>query len=140
MRKKTIRKLEFLMIILIIGFIIYTCHCPVEARDHYTSDWQKMKFSCYCPESCPGTTTASGEKVREGIIAASKDHMGDCAMVYLMDGTFLGYYECLDTGGSRGIKNGYVIDVWTPNLSKAKELMAITRGECYVEWIKRPEG
>lgn len=138
MEKKTIRKIELFLIILLIAFLVYTC--KVHANPHYDSNWQKMKFSCYCPESCPGTTTASGEKVREGILAASKDHMGDCAMVYLKDGTFLGYYECLDTGGSKGIKAGYVIDVWAPNLTRAKELMALTEGECYVEWIKRPKG
>ena len=102
--------------------------------------WEKMKFSCYCPESCPGTITATGEKVREGILAASRDHLGDCAMVYLKDGTFLGFYECLDTGGSSGIKNGYVIDVWTPNIEKAKHLMRITEGTIYVEWVKHPAG
>ena len=95
----------------------------------------KMKFTCYCPESCKGTITASGEPVREGIIAASKEHMGQRAEVYLKDGRLLGLYECLDTGGNPGIKSGKVIDVWAPHLSKAKTLMKITEGECYVVWI-----
>ena len=99
-----------------------------------------VKFTCYCPESCPGTVTASGTKVREGIIASSRDHLGDCAMVYLTDGTFLGYYEALDIGGTDGIRNGYVIDVWAPSLAKARELMALTEGEVYIEWIERPQG
>ena len=95
----------------------------------------KMHFTCYCPESCPGTITASGEPVREGIIAASKEHMGQRAEVYLKDGRLLGLYQCLDTGGNPGIKSGKVIDVWAPHLSKAKTLMKITEGECYVVWI-----
>ena len=49
-------------------------------------------FTCYCPESCPGTITATDETVREGICAANKSHLGECAMVYLTDGTFLGMY------------------------------------------------
>ena len=94
----------------------------------------KMHFTCYCPESCPGTITASGEPVREGIIAASKEHMGQRAEVYLKDGRLLGLYQCLDTGGNPGIQNGHVIDVWAPHLSKAKTLMKVTGGECYVVW------
>lgn len=94
----------------------------------------KMKFTVYCPESCPGRITASGDEVREGIIAASADRLGQRAEVYLMDGTLLGLYECLDTGGNPGIKNGHVIDVWAPHLSKAKTLMKVTGGECYVVW------
>ena len=94
----------------------------------------KMKFTCYCPESCKGTITASGEPVREGIIAASRDHMGQRAEVYLKDGRLLGLYQCLDTGGNPGIQNGHVIDVWAPHLSKAKTLMRVTGGECYVVW------
>ena len=94
----------------------------------------KMHFTCYCPESCPGRITASGDEVREGIIAASADRLGQRAEVYLMDGTLLGLYECLDTGGNPGIQSGKVIDVWAPHLSKAKTLMAVTGGECYVVW------
>lgn len=94
----------------------------------------KMKFTCYCPESCKGTITASGEPVREGVIAASKEHMGQRAEVYLKDGRLLGLYQCLDTGGNPGIQNGHVIDVWAPHLSKAKTLMRVTGGECYVVW------
>lgn len=94
----------------------------------------KMHFTCYCPESCKGTITASGEPVREGIIAASKEHMGQRAEVYLKDGRLLGLYQCLDTGGNPGIQSGHVIDVWAPHLSKAKTLMRVTGGECYVVW------
>ena len=102
--------------------------------------YQTMHFTCYCPESCPGTITASGAHVREGILAASKDHLGDGAMLYLKDGTFLGFYECLDTGGGAGLRNGTAVDVWTPNLTKAKELMALTEGQVMVVWIKDPKG
>ena len=97
-------------------------------------DAQRMKFTCYCPESCPGTITASGTTVREGIIAASKDHMGDYAEVYLSDGTLLGLYRCMDTGGNPGIQNGDVIDVWVPHIEKARILMRVTGGECYVRF------
>lgn len=61
-------------------------------------------------------------------------------MLYLKDGTFLGFYECLDTGGGAGLRNGTAVDVWVPNLTKAKELMALTEGKVMVVWIKNPKG
>ena len=126
-------------IILLIAFL-YLMAARVDGAELTEDDLQKIKFTCYCPESCPGTVTASGTKVREGIMAASAEHLGDGAMLYLMDGTFLGYYECLDTGGSPGIKSGHVIDVWAPDLDKAKDLMALTRGEVMIRWIEAPKG
>lgn len=103
-------------------------------------DMQKVKFTCYCPESCPGTVTASGAKVREGIIASNREHLGDGAMIYLTDGTFLGYYECLDIGGTDGIRNGYVIDAYMDSLKRAKDMMALTEGEVMIRWIEKPKG
>ena len=141
MSRKTLRKLEFIGLAVAIAFIVHACTCKVQAREiaGIPEDAVKMKFTCYCPESCPGKTTASGEPVREGIIAASKDHLGDCALLYLEDGTFLGFYECLDTGG-KGVASGKVVDVWTPHLTKAKMLMRVTKGVIYVQWVKRPKG
>lgn len=101
---------------------------------------EKVKFTCYCPESCPGTVTASGARVREGILASNREHLGDGAMLYLKDGTFLGFYESLDVGGTDGIRNGKVIDVWMPSLLRVKEMMALTEGEVYIDWIKDPKG
>lgn len=100
---------------------------------------ERMKFTCYCPESCSGTTTASGQKVRVGIAAASSAHFGDCALIYTLDGDFIGFYECLDKGG-KGIESGKVIDVWQPNLKQARELMALTGGEVMIEWVENPKG
>jgi hypothetical protein len=139
---KGIGVVEIILIVVVAGliFTLLFSHKAHAETIEKTQTLKKMKFSCYCPESCPGKVTASGEHVREGIIASSQDHLGDCALIYLSDGTFLGFYECLDTGGSRGIKNGYVIDCWTPNLSKAKHLMKITEGVVYVEWIENPAG
>lgn len=133
--------LELIIVAVIIG-ILFLLAARVDAAElsGIPEDAQRIKFTCYCPESCPGTVTASGVKVREGIIAASEAHMGDGAMIYLMDGTFLGYYECLDTGGSAGIKSGRVIDVWAPNLKKAKHYMELTQGEVMVRWIEDPKG
>lgn len=131
--------IPFIAILIIVLFLM-AARVDGAEMNGIPEDAQRIKFTCYCPESCPGTVTASGTTVREGVIAASVDHLGDGAMIYLKDGTFLGYFECLDTGGSPGIKKGQVIDVWTPHLAKAKQLMRVTQGEVYIKWIKTPKG
>jgi len=124
-----------LFVVLVVG-ILYILAARVDGAELQTipEDAIKMKFTCYCPESCKGRVTASGEEVREGIIAASADRLGQRAEVYLMDGRLLGLYQCLDTGGNPGIQNGHVIDVWAPHLTKAKQLMRVTGGEVYVRF------
>lgn len=125
-----------LFVVLVIGilFVLAARVDGAELPKEIPEGAVKMHFTCYCPESCKGRITASGEEVREGIIAASREHMGQRAEVYLKDGRLLGLYQCLDTGGNPGIQNGHVIDVWAPHLSKAKTLMRVTGGECYVVW------
>lgn len=142
MKKKSDSPILLIPFVAILIIVLYMMAAHVDGAElnGIPEDAVKMKFTCYCPESCPGTVTASGESVREGIIAASKDHLGDGAMIYLEDGTFLGFFECLDTGGNPGIKNGTVIDVWAPHMAKAKQLMRVTGGKCYVRWIKHPKG
>ena len=125
--------LPFIVILIVVLYLMAARVDGAELQD-IPENAVKMKFTCYCPESCKGTITASGEPVREGIIAASKEHMGQRAEVYLKDGRLLGLYQCLDTGGNPGIQSGHVIDVWAPHLSKAKTLMRVTGGECYVVW------
>ena len=123
------RILAVVSMVLALSTSVYACE-----------EGQIMRFTCYCPESCAGTITASGARVREGILASNREHLGDGAMLYLMDGTFLGYYEALDIGGGKGLMNGTAVDVWTPNLTKAKELMTLTEGQVMVVWIKNPKG
>lgn len=61
--------------------------------------------------------TASGQYVRDGIIAGKAEWMGSVAVLWEVneDGTigdFIGFYEFLDTGGEY-IQNGERVDVWT---------------------------
>lgn len=93
-----------------------------------------MHLTCYCPESCPGTTTYTGAHVREGIAAVSTEHIGDGALIWTVDGEYLGYWECLDKIGT-GKRT--VIDVWEPDLDTAKAMMEKTGGRVMVSWIRR---
>lgn len=124
-----------LFVVLVVG-ILFVLAARVDGAElnQIPEDAIRMKFTVYCPESCKGRVTASGDEVREGILAASADRLGQRAEVYLMDGRLLGIYECLDTGGNPGIQSGHVIDVWAPHLTKARQLMRVTGGECYVRF------
>lgn len=72
--------------------------------------------------------TASGQYTRPGIAAAKKDWIGKTVILYqrLPDdsvGEVIGTYEILDTGGTKGIKGGKVIDIWQPSDADAQEFM-----------------
>lgn len=123
--------IELIVIVVIIGTVTALCLRAVRAEP------VSMHLTCYCPESCPGTTTYTGAHVREGIAAVTEEHIGDCAMLYTVSGDFIGYYECLDKIGT-GRRT--VIDVWQPNLDRAKAMMALTRGRVLVEWVENPGG
>lgn len=106
-----------------------------------------MKLTVYTPQSCPGDTTASGHKVREGIVASTKDHLGDAVLVYTREGEFVGIYECLDTGkgkiqpdGRGAIECGYVLDMWFPDMNAAAPVLEKTQGNILVQYIERPKG
>ena len=129
--KKTI-----MIIILICAVLINSGSIKAE-EDIPQIDWQaegfqKISVTAYC---C-GHHTANGSAVHNGGCAASAEHMGDVAILYTMDGTFLGYYECNDAGGTDAIRNGCVVDIYRQNLTQAKNFMRITGGKAYIKWIK----
>lgn len=109
----------------------------------HAEELKPMKLTVYTPQSCPGEITASGAKVREGIVAASRDHLGDACLVYTRDGEFIGFYECLDTGkgkiqpdGRGAIECGYVLDMWFPSMDAASEILKKTNGNILVQFIE----
>ena len=102
-----------------------------EEIDFTAQGFTKMATTAYCM----GEITANGSKVHSGGCACSREHIGDVAIVYTLDGDFLGYYECNDTGGG-GVKAGTVIDIYRCNLTQCKSYMKITKGKVWVKWIK----
>lgn len=95
---------------------------------------------------CLSGTTASGEQTREGICASSGNRLNKTIILYkrLPDdsiGDLIGSYECKDTGATKGIKNGTVIDVWRPNYNSCKEFMNLIyedgcKGKVYIQIIE----
>lgn len=82
----------------------------------------------YATAYCVSGTMASGQQTRPGVCAAKKEWLGKKAYIYqrLPDNTrgeLLGVYDILDTGGTQGLKNGKVIDVWMPDLQGCQDFM-----------------
>lgn len=96
-----------------------------------TSEMELMYTTAYCLHG----TTATGGQTRPGI-AACNTHLGDVALIYKEDGSYLGAYEITDTGATEGLKNGTVIDVWKANKTHCKGWMKVTGGRVYVQWVK----
>ena len=102
----------------IIGVLLITimvASVNVKAADFSTP--QKIRCTCYT--STEGSVTASGEKVREGIIAGKRAWMGKTAILYDLDMNIIGIYEFKDTGAGidtdgdgkgDSIKNGKSVD------------------------------
>lgn len=112
-------------------FLILTQPAKAEESEPF-----KVHITCYIDEGI----TASGEHTREGICAMKKEWIGKTAIVYLRnaDGTIgdiYGIYEIKDCGGTDGLKEGKVVDIWQPNLEVAKEVMKETQGLGYVQLI-----
>lgn len=69
---------------------------------------------------CYGTTRCDGDPIRDGICAGKKEWYGKVIALYEQDengqlGKFIGYYDCLDTGGDYRIKEGNCIDIYIPS-------------------------
>lgn len=109
------RMIEFLVIILFLDILFLT----IKAIGNYDEpEEEPVIFKVKATAYCTGTTTATQCRVREGIIAGKPEWFGKVAAIYEADGDnlgeFLGYFECLDTGGE-AIKQGKVIDIYNPS-------------------------
>lgn len=134
MRKRIIRALiaaGFILALLIVNKI------PAQSRiakidpvvGNPFSEPVKIRCSCYCQ----GTKTATGKKVRYGIVAGKKEWLGYTAELNAVNpdgsvGQFIGFFEFQDTGAGMdtdgdgkgdSIINGQSIDVWINSLDAA---------------------
>lgn len=126
-------------IILIIGIII-VCVVSVSASadslkwsevfESTEVEWHKMHTTAYCLHG----VTGSGGTTHKGI-AACDPYLGQIAMIYTLDGEFLGMFEVTDTGGTDAIRSGKVIDVWFDTLEECKEWMSKTEGKCMCYFV-----
>lgn len=117
--------------IIVVTFLM-AVPASAETQDFFEANgFTKISTTAYC---C-GEITANGSKVHYGGCASSKEHLGDLAILYTLDGYYIGTFECNDLGGTDAIRNGYVIDVYHPTYFECEQYMKLTRGKCYVKYI-----
>ena len=102
-----------------------------------------MILSGYATAYCQCGVTASGEYTRDGICAGKDEWLGKTVTLYQRlpnneIGEQIGIYECLDTGGTPGLKGGKVIDVWCPTYDECQEFMNLVyedgcQGHVYIQ-------
>lgn len=117
-------------LVLLIGIMILVRGAGKPGRVD-TSGMQLMHTTAYCLRGI----TATGGTTRQGI-AACNPHIGDVAVIFSIDGKYLGTYEITDTGGTEGLQKGTVIDVWKCNYTQCQSWMKLTNGKVYVQWIE----
>lgn len=140
MRKRILSVLLVLVMLLLV--LLYSL--PVEAAE--PSDLQLMRVTCYTYP--PGSITASGSEVREGIVAAKKEWMNALVILYDTDMNFIGYFEVKDTGfgidkdcdGVGSIQDGTSLDVFRSSLERCHEWTERYGDYCYVQIITDAEG
>ena len=132
------------LLVLVMLLLVLLYSLPVEAAE--SSDLQLMRVTCYTYP--PGSITASGCEVREGIVAARKDWMGALVILYDTDMNFIGYFEVLDTGfgidkdgdGVGSIQEGTSLDVFRSSLERCHEWTERYGDYCYAKIITDAKG
>lgn len=110
------------------------------------SEEQPLLQKAYATAYYQSGTMASGQQTREGVCAGMRDYLGCVIVVFqrLPDdsvGDYLGMWECLDTGGTDGLKNGTVVDIWQQNLDSCQDFMNMVyeddcQGKVYIQVIE----
>lgn len=107
------------------------------------------KIRCTCYTSTEGSVTASGESVREGIVAGKRSWMGKTAIIYDMNMNIIGIFEFKDTGAGidtdgdgkgDSIKNGKSIDVYRDTYQGCKDWIKMFGDYVYLQIIEGAEG
>ncbi len=88
-----------------------------------TNDFIKGSVTAYCISGI----TASGIYTTYGIAAGKAEWLGRTVRVYKrlpgdIQGKLLGTYKIMDTGGTEGLKNGKVIDIWCSSMEEVNEI------------------
>lgn len=120
---------------LVIALTLSAFTQKAEAKEDFDltgQGFEVMSATAYCV----GEVTANGSRVHEGGCACSLDRIGQVAIIYTLDGEFIGYFECNDTGAAGGgVRKGTVIDIYRTDYDRCVEFMELTGGKVYVKWI-----
>lgn len=109
------------MTLLLVINLISSSLCSIDVHAARSIDYYKapqvVRATCYVQTGI----TKSGQHTREGVLAGRKEWLGCAAVLYKVNkngtiGEAIGIYEFLDTGGTKGLNNGTVIDVWVDGM------------------------
>lgn len=125
--------------------IVMLGHSSVRASEFS----EPTKIRCTCYTSTEGSVTASGEAVREGIVAGKRSWIGKTAVIYDLNMNVIGIYEFLDTGAGidtdgdgkgDSIKNGKSIDVYRDTLDRCHDWVRLFGDYVYLQIIEGAAG
>lgn len=104
---------------------------PLElGKDYFFWDYEdrvefiepvKMRVTCYLPT---GNLTASGTRPHYGGCAAKREWMGGVAVLYTLEGEYIGVWEIDDTGGHTRITSGQSVDLFMETEADARNWIA----------------
>lgn len=117
------------LLVLVFTLLLSTQVQAKTAEDYKTPT--KIRCTCYCE----GKVTASGDAVREGIVAGRRDWIGKTAVIYDMDMNLIGVYEFKDTGSAKSLRNGTSIDVYRTSLDRCYDWVRTYGDYVYLEII-----
>lgn len=122
---------KLLLIPLLIALLM-----PLKANATEYDTPKLMRCTCYTSDE--GAVTASGQTVREGIVAGMVENRDSVAIIYENNdgkiGDIIGYFEILDTGGEL-IQSGDRIDVYRNTLERCEKWIAEYGDYVYVQII-----
>ena len=138
------KRILSVLLVLVMLLLVLLYSLPVEAAE--SSDLKLMRVTCYTYP--PGSITASGCEVREGIVAAKREWMNALVVLYNTDMDFIGYFEVKDTGfgidkdgdGIGSIQEGTSIDVFRNSEERCRDWIERPGDYCYVQIITDAEG
>ena len=108
------------------------CLIPPKFNPPFPVDCVKMRCTCYLPT---GYNCYDGTPTYEGVISSNKEHVGRSALLYTLDGEFIGYFECHDIGGNVMLRNGTAIDVYRETMDRALSWVAEYGDYVMVRWL-----
>jgi len=134
------KKLAIILTVCILAFFTMPASAacrnePERPEPTWDVDWEgqgfiQMHTTAYVIQG----VTATGTPTHVGICACNT-HLGELAVLYTIEGEYLGTFECVDTGATPGLMAGIVIDVWQPDRPSAEAWMARTKGRVRCQWI-----
>lgn len=92
-----------------------------------------VRCTCYLPT---GSRTYDGTVPYEGICSSNTEHIGDVAMLWTLDGEWIGMFECRDIGGNSMLRNGTGIDIYRDTMDGALEWVRTYGDYVQVIWME----